>query len=264
MSVGLMLLLLRELRSQKLVYLALAFVIYFVWLIGIATSFEVRDGIIDSIRILGHEASVIELSDNILMASIIVLLLGIATAATLIPGMSKTGVIDLLHSKPITRTGLLLSSLVVGVFICFVLFAVLFVSIWFCWGVRLGIWWTGLLLAQGVVLQMVLVVNAFIVAFGVLTQRYVLSMFLTWCLVVLLSAILQAREKLLYPLSESGIFRSIIDAMYYIVPQVADLNGLIRAAMFGDGILYQPVLYSFLSALAAFSIAVYVFRRKNF
>lgn len=264
MNVGLMLLLLREVRSQKLVYLALAFVIYFAWLIGIATSVEVRNGVIDSVRILGQEGSLIELSDNILIASVVILSLGVATAATLIPTMSKTPMVDLLHSKPITRTGLLLSSLVVGVFICFVLFAVLFVSIWCCWGARLGIWWTGLLVAHGVVLAMVLVVNAYVVAFGVVTQRYVLSMFLTWCWVVLLSAILQAREKLLYPLSENGIFRSIIDAMYYIVPQVADLITLIRAAVFGDGILYQPLLYSFLSALAAFSIAMYVFRRKNF
>jgi len=264
MNVGLMLLLLREVRSQKMIYLVLAFVIYVVWLVGIATSFDVRDGIIDPVRILNREGSLIELRANFGIGTFIILLLGVAIAATLVPNVMKTGMVDLLHSKPITRTGILLSSLVVGGFVCFVLLALLFVSIWCCWGARLGIWWTGLLVALGPALLVVLIVNAYVVFFGVLTRRYVLSMFLTWCWVFLFATILELKDRLLYPILDNGMFRSIIDAMYYIVPQTGDLYILVQHAVFGGYIDYQPLLYSFLSALVAFSVSVYVFDRKNF
>lgn len=257
-------LLLHELFANRVIYVSIAITCIFVWYLSLATSISHRDGIIDRITITGVESSIQAWTDTLLFGILLLLILGVSSLAWIFPTTTQKGRIELLHSKPITRRGLIFSMLcasLIGLSICFVL---LLSSVAIVWGIRYSFWSYGAVVSIFISVNTAFVILCYYFLFAVMSNNSLLSLALTWVYAVILPVVLQAREKLLYPLFENEFIRSIIDVTYYVVPQISDLTSHISKAFFNDSITLTPFVYSSIFALISLFYTVHIFNNKDY
>ena len=124
-----------------------------------------------------------------LFVSVIGTLIAIVVTAPIVPRMFEGGAIDLLLSKPVSRSLLFLSKFFGGCAFTLVNAAVLIVGMWLIIGLRLGIWSNGLLLSIPVYLFLFVLYYSVSAATGVLYRGPIISVvmvFVFWflCFVV--------------------------------------------------------------------------------
>ncbi|MEE9119606.1 MAG: hypothetical protein V3U02_13570, partial [Calditrichia bacterium] len=76
----------------------------------------------------------------------------------------------------------------------------------------------------------------------------------------------QLYKEELHIFVENGIAKTILDGLYYIIPQTAELMGKITVEVAaGRGIEnYLPVLTSFSILILVMSFSIFLFRKKDF
>ena len=124
-----------------------------------------------------------------LFVSVIGTLIAIVVTAPIVPRMFEGGAIDLLLSKPVSRSLLFLSKFFGGCAFTLVNAAVLIVGMWLIIGLRLGIWSNGLLLSIPIYLFLFVLYYSVSAATGVLYRGPIISVvmvFVFWflCFVV--------------------------------------------------------------------------------
>ncbi|MBA3313660.1 MAG: ABC transporter permease subunit [Planctomycetota bacterium] len=106
------------------------------------------------------------------------LLVAIFVTSTIIPRMFEAGAIDLLLSKPISRTGLYLTRFFSGCAFVFITFSYFIVGLWLIVGLRLGVWNNGLLLTIPLLLFAFAVIFAVSAGTGVIWRNPIVSVLL--------------------------------------------------------------------------------------
>jgi ABC-type transport system involved in multi-copper enzyme maturation permease subunit len=199
-----------------------------------------------------------------------IILFGIFGIAGLIPRMLEKGTIDLFLSKPLTRAELLMAralGAVSGIAVNLIYF---FVGIWLIFGLKIGIWHWGFLSS------VVYVVYAFVCFFsvvtivGLITRSAGISIMLAFSFYII-SWGLELREKGLYRLWDNVFYHRILDAIYYLTPQLdAMLENSSRAIGKDPVIPYpaeftlMPYLFSLLSTILLYSLSVWYFSRQDY
>jgi hypothetical protein len=91
-------------------------------------------------------------------------------------------------------------------------------------------------------------------------------MMVAYLIFLILSPLLQLYKEELHTFVENGIAKTILDGLYYIIPQTAELMGKITVDLAaGHGITnYSPVLTSFFLLILVVSFSIYLFRKKDF
>lgn len=105
------------------------------------------------------------------------LLVAIFVTSTIIPRMFEPGAIDLLLSKPVSRTGLYLTRFFSGCAFVLITFSYFIAGLWLIVGVRLGVWNNGLLLAIPLLLFAFAVIYSVSAATGVVWRNPIVSVF---------------------------------------------------------------------------------------
>jgi ABC-type transport system involved in multi-copper enzyme maturation permease subunit len=199
-----------------------------------------------------------------------IILFGIFGVAGLIPGMLEKGIIDLFLSKPLTRTELLMAralGAVSGIAVNLIYF---FLGIWLIFGVKLGIWHWGFLSS------VVFAVYAFVCFFsvvtivGLITRSSGISIMLAFAFSII-SWGLELREKGLYRLWDNAVYHRLLDALYYLTPQ---LNAMLEnsSRVIGKNpfipspaeFTFMPYLYSFFSTSLLYGLSVWYFSRQDY
>jgi ABC-type transport system involved in multi-copper enzyme maturation permease subunit len=131
----------------------------------------------------------IHLIENTLVNSLgawFVLMAGVIVTAGFIPNMLRKGAIDLLLTKPLARSTILLYKYLGGLIFVFVLAAVAYGGIWLAIGLRTGVWAPGLLYCVGGITFYFAILYACSTLVGVLTRNALVSIVVTvifWFLV---------------------------------------------------------------------------------
>jgi ABC-type transport system involved in multi-copper enzyme maturation permease subunit len=199
-----------------------------------------------------------------------IILFGIFGVAGLIPGMLEKGTIDLFLSKPLARSELLMAralGAVSGIAINLIYF---FLGIWLIFGVKLGVWHWGFLSS------VVYVVYAFVCFFsvvtivGLITRSTGFSIMLAFAFSII-SWGLELRENGLYRLWDNVVYHRLLDALYYLTPQ---LNAMLEnsSRVIGKNpfipspaeFTYMPYLYSFFSTSLLYGLSVWYFSRQDY
>ncbi|MBV8866790.1 MAG: ABC transporter permease subunit [Acidobacteriaceae bacterium] len=190
--------------------------------------------------------------------------LAIFASSGLIPGVLEPGRIALLLSKPITRGTLLMGRYLGNLLVIALNDVYLIVSIWIILGLKTHIWEPRFLWAIPVALFIFAVLLSVVVLTGVLTESAALSVMLAFAL-MLLSTILAQRDNAARLLS-SGWSRQLWSASYWIVPKVYDLGAAMKQIVLYDRQVdwWTPVWSSAIFAIAVFSAALALFRRRDF
>jgi ABC-type transport system involved in multi-copper enzyme maturation permease subunit len=209
-------------------------------------------------------------------SSSLITLLGLFGTAGLIPSLLEKGTIDLFLSKPISRANIFLSrcaGALTGIAFNIIYFTL---GIWVVFGIKLGVWHWGFLatsLVSSYIFGCFFAVAALV---GTYAQSTGVAIILAY-LVSLLSGALETRELFLYRVWDNMIYHRTLDALYYITPQLnamgksasalissIPLPASVRAAQTAQEFSMLPFFYSTLSSGAMYTLAILIFRRRDY
>ncbi len=192
------------------------------------------------------------------------LFLAIFSASGFIPNMLEKGNIDLLLSKPISRSQIILGKFSGGVLIVLANIAYLIISIWFLIGVKFGIWNIDFLSSILTITFAFATLYALIILIGILTQSSVLSMMISYLIFFIFSPLLSARENVAM-FTDSKLTKYILEFLYYIVPQTSELGSIAKDLALGQRVIsFQPLLVSTLFIILILYLSIIIFDKKDY
>ncbi len=194
------------------------------------------------------------------------LLLAIFSSASFVPVMLEKGNIDLLLSKPVSRSQLIWGKFWGGILVVFLNIAYLVIGAWLIISIKFSHWDFSFLLIIFTITFTFAVLYSLIMLFGVLTKGQTLGMMVAYFIFILLSPILSSGHSTFNALIQSKILRTLIDVFYYIIPKTSELMGKITLELAtGGGIKdYQPILTSLAFLILTMGITISIFRKKDF
>jgi ABC-2 type transport system permease protein len=189
--------------------------------------------------------------------------LAVFASAGLIPSVLEPGRIELLLSKPVSRTHILLGRYLGNILVvsCNVIFLVL--GVWTILGVKTGIWSKTFLVSIATSIFIFAVLLSVVVLIGVLFESAALATMITVGLMIM-SPILAQTSTMLRLLS-SEWSRQIWRTLYYALPKVYDLGKMtldaIQSQTFNG---FMPIWTSALFGVVMLSAALAIFARRDF
>lgn len=190
--------------------------------------------------------------------------LAVFASAGLIPRVLEPGRIELILSKPVSRTHILLGRFLGNVLVVAGNIAYLVLGVWIIFGNKTGIWSPRFLYAIATTVFTFTVLLAVVVLLGVLVESTALSTMVTMGLMIL-SPIL-AQTSLAERLLSSEGSRDIWRGLYYVFPKVYDIGTLTLNAVRGaeGGIEWMPLWSSAVFGAVMLAGALAIFSRRDF
>ena len=194
------------------------------------------------------------------------LLLAIFSSASFIPVMLEKGNIDLLISKPVSRSQLIWGKFWGGILVVFINIAYLVIGAWLIISIKFSYWDFSFLLIIFSITFTFAVLYSLIMFFGVLTKGQTLGMMVAYFIFIILSPLFVAGHSEWNVFIQSKFLKSLIDIGYYIIPKTSELMGKITIELatgkdIGD---YQPILTSLAFLILTMGITISIFRKKDF
>ena len=189
--------------------------------------------------------------------------LSVFASAGLISSVLEPGRIELLVSKPVSRTHILLGRYAGNVLVVSCNVAFLVLGIWTILGLKTGIWSPMFLISVATTIFIFSVLLAVVVLIGVLFESAALATMVTVALMIM-SPIL-AQTSLMMRLLSSEWSREIWRTLYYSLPKVYDLGKItldaIQSRSFSG---FMPIWTSAVFGALVLSAALMVFSRRDF
>lgn len=209
--------------------------------------------------IIGFEVFVLNLSHLLIITFCLV------SVSSFIPSMLEKGSIDLLLSKPISRTNILLGKFTGGVLLIFLCLSYLIGFVWLILSLKTGYWHFPFLLSILLMTFSFAVIFSFVILIGLTTQSSVLSIIITLFLVFVICPVLAVREEVIFSFVNNEIIKFILNFFYYILPKPNDLINIAGNIIKGEEIFsYQPLITSFLFMFAILSLSILYFKKKDY
>lgn len=262
----------REAFARKIFWglfgLSAAMILFFLFLLKI----DLVEGGMATLSLFGRNSSRIADTDRLIRgiyAGIATFLytwgmfLSVFASAGLIPSVLEPGRIELLLSKPVSRTHILLGRYLGNILVisCNVVFLVL--GVWIILGIKSGIWSGSFLISIATTIFIFAVMLAVVVFVGVQFESAALATMISIALMVI-SAILAQTSTMLRLLS-SEWSRQLWRGLYYVLPKIWDVGRItlnaIQDRKFDD---YAAVWSSALFAAIMLAGALRIFSRRDF
>ena len=189
--------------------------------------------------------------------------LAVFASAGLIPRVLEPGRIELLLSKPVSRTHILLGRFAGNILVVAGNIVYLVLGVWLILGVKTKIWRPEFLVTIAAAVFTFSVLLTVVVLLGVLVESTALATMVTMGLMIL-SAVL-AQTPLMMRLLSSETSRTIWRTLYYALPKVYDLGSMTLNFVRRMPVeTWTPVWSSALFGAVVLSAALAIFARKDF
>lgn len=172
----------------------------------------------------------------------VAVLIGVIITAFFVPNMLRKGTVDLLISKPIHRSTLLVWKYLGGLSFMFFNTAFVVLGVWLVIGLRSGIWGTGFLLTIPVLTFFFAILYAVSVLFGVLTRSTVVAILGTcavWLVLFLVGWGYQHIDSRRQPQQYAGWVYPTVDTLHFVLPRTRDLSSLTAELLARDALLNE-------------------------
>jgi ABC-type transport system involved in multi-copper enzyme maturation permease subunit len=193
-----------------------------------------------------------------------VILFGLFATAGVLPDALEKGTVDLYLSKPIARWTFLLGKYlggIGGIFANIVYFVgVLFVIL----GVRTGVWNVHLLSAALLMTFAFASVYSVVAFFGTLSRNTAIAIISGFLFLFVVSPLLESRESGLYLISTNGIYRGIVDGLFYALPQFGVVQSNTLKLIGGGALDWNPIGQCFLSTVVILLGTAALLEKKEF
>lgn len=189
--------------------------------------------------------------------------LAVFASAGLVPSVLEPGRIELLLSKPVSRTHILLGRYAGNVLVisCNVIYLVF--GVWTILGIKTGIWSSTFLLSILTSVFVFAVLLTVVVLVGVLFESAALATMVTVAL-MFMSPILAQTNTMLKLLS-SEWSRDVWRTLYYALPKVYDMGKITLDAIRMEPLEpYMPIWTSAVFGVVVLTLAIVVFARRDF
>jgi len=187
----------------------------------------------------------------------------LVASSGLVPSVLEPGRIELLLSKPLSRTHILLGRYAGNVLVVLFNSAFLVLGVWTILGVKTGIWSPTFLIAIATTTFMFAVLLAVVVLIGVWLESAAAATMITVALMII-SPIL-AQTSLMMRLLSSEWSRNLWRVLYYSLPKVYEVGKMtldaIQSRTFGG---FTPIWTSALFGAAMLAAALAIFARRDF
>lgn len=256
-------------------------------LLSFAMNLEVVEGSLSAVRLFGFDTQsstemvkdvqtgewtkqavsvdkfVVEMSSFVFGAAYFLgTLLGLFATMPLISGFLEQGRIDLLLSKPISRSRLLSGHLLGVVLTVLSLATYLVVGVWMALSIKTGVWLPQMLLSIPLIVVMFAVMYSVILTLSVVTRSTGLALIIAYGM-IFISAILAAHEQLLPVLSPTAA--TIYMAFYHILPNFIEVVALQAQLVSGEVVKsWYPLLSSIAFGSVVYGFGYFWFSRKDF
>jgi len=189
--------------------------------------------------------------------------LAIFASAGLISAVFEPGRVELVLSKPVGRTKILLGRYFGNLVIVAANLFYLTLGVWVIFGIKVGVWRPHILLASVVTLFMFSVMLTFILLTAVLWESAAVSIIATFALIVI-SGVLAAKSMLERLLS-SEFSRDVVATLYYALPKIPDGGNILRLVIMGQPVdSWMPIWSTALFGVIALGSGLWIFSKRNF
>ena len=192
------------------------------------------------------------------------LFLSIFSVSSFIPNMLEKGHVDVILSKPVSRIQVLFGKFFGGLVVVFFNVAYLIAGIWLLIGIKFGVWDTQFLYTIITITFTFALFYSLIILLGVTSQNSILSMMVCYFIFIIISPLLASRETI-FEFIRNGFIKTILDVLYYIVPQTDDLGGITLSLVKGEAIKsLSPIYTSIVQMILIFGLSIFIFRKKDY
>lgn len=189
--------------------------------------------------------------------------LAVFASSGLVPSVLEPGRIELLLSKPLSRTHILLGRFAGNVLVVALNSAFLVLGVWTILGVKTGIWSPMFLISIVTTTFIFAVLLAVVVLIGVWIESAAAATMITVALMIM-SPIL-AQTSLMMRLLSSEWSRNVWRVLYYTFPKVWELGKMtLDAIRLGTFSGFMPIWSSALFGAAVLGGAIAIFQRRDF
>jgi len=193
------------------------------------------------------------------------LILAIIITSDLVPNMMTKGVIDLLLSKPLSRTMLLTGKILGGFAVVTVLTLYFMLGSWLIISIATGVWTSGYMLSFFPLIVTFWGLYGVLVYVGIQSRSSVSGMVICFLIVYTVSPLLFSREELLFQSVTSDFWRTLISAVYHLTPQVADMAQITSNIVQEKTVTNTVPYYNSLGyGILFFLLSAFSFSRKEF
>jgi len=282
---ALLLLTLYELRARKII-LGLFGVATLVWVVlALALQLDVIEGSLAGIRFFGDEMvgesefasgnQELPFGNSMLQTFVfgaemfaagaaywVGILLALFATGGLIASMLERGQVDLLLTKPLSRSKILIGRLLGVSVVMLALLIYLLGAVWLVMSIKTGVWNPRFLIAIGIVFIMFMVLYSLITITSVWTGSAPLALILTFGL--LFATLILAIEPLRDQITQPG--RGIVIAFYNVLPKFVDVGAYIVPQLVSGQPVesWSPLVSSLAFGIIAYAGAFWLFQRKDF
>jgi ABC-2 type transport system permease protein len=189
--------------------------------------------------------------------------LAVFASSGLVPSVLEPGRIELLLSKPLSRSHLLLGRFLGNVLVVSLNSTYLVLGVWTILGIKTGIWSPTFLIAIATTTFIFAVLLSVVVLIGVVFESAAVATMITVALMII-SPIL-AQTTTMMRLLSSEWSRDVWRALYYTLPKVYELGKMtLDAIQSGTFAGFMPIWTSAAFGMAMLGAALWVFHRRDF
>lgn len=277
---GIILLTLRELWAKKVVIGLFVVSTLVLLMTAFALNLDVVEGSLAGIRLFGEDVQPAngEMADapGLTLDRVVFgvqaavagaaywigILLALFSTAPLFTSLLAAGHVDLLLSKPLSRTQIFIGH-VAGVWFTMLILAVyLLGGVWLIMSIKTGVWNPSFLLSISIVVAMFAVMYGVVVFVGVWTQSTALALIVTYGL-IFISLFLAGSEQLANQLHPG--WRTTFWAFYHVLPNFAEVTTTVSNLSQSEPIdTWYPFVSSSLFGAVLYGGAALWFTRRDF
>jgi len=189
--------------------------------------------------------------------------LAVFASAGLVSAVFEPGRIELLLSKPVSRTHLLLGRYAGNVLVIAANILYLVIGSWTIFGIKTGVWGWGFPLSSLCTIFIFSVLLAVLVLIGVLWDSAAVAIMVTFA-IMMVTPIL-AQKATLERLLSSEWSRDVVRVLYYTLPKISDVSAIVWDLIANQPVeSWMPVWSTALFGTAALGLGLWRFQRRSF
>lgn len=189
--------------------------------------------------------------------------LSVFASAGLVAAVFEPGRIELLLSKPVSRTRLLLGRYFGNVLVVAANIAYLTLGSWIIFGIKTGLWGAGYLVSSVFTTFIFAVLLAVIVLVGVLWESAAVAIMTTFGIMIVTPIL--AQRATIERLLSSEWSREVVRVLYYVLPKTSDISVIIRHLILNEPVeSWMPVWSTALFGAVVLTAGILHFRRRSF
>jgi ABC-type transport system involved in multi-copper enzyme maturation permease subunit len=189
--------------------------------------------------------------------------LSVFASAGLVAAVFEPGRIELLLSKPVSRTHLLLGRYLGNVLVVAANIIYLVAGSWIIFGIKTSVWGGGFLFSSLCTIFIFSVLLAVLVLVGVLWDSSAVAIMTTFAIMIITPIL--AQKATIERLLSSEWSRNVVRVLYYVLPKTSDVSVIIRHLILNQPVeSWMPVWSTALFGAVVLGLGLWRFQRRSF